>query len=189
LRFLAATALQSNLDSVFTVGHNVFIYLDPLSDKFVFIPWDLDLSFGGFFRYGSPDQLADLSLMRPYPGEFKLVDRLLAWNETRDRYRKVLQELSTSSFSKEKLLRDLDAVEKATRQIIIKETKAAQARKEEAVRVTFAFQRVPAPPLQTFIEKRTESVAAQLAGTSKGTIPATGFGGKGGGQPKKDGNP
>jgi hypothetical protein len=37
-----------------------------------------------------------------------------------------------------------------------------------------------APSLRTFVEKRTASAAAQLAGTSKGHVPVMGFGPKGG---------
>ena len=48
LRFLACTAFLSNMDSVFTTSHNVYIYLDPESNKFVLSPWDLDLACAGF---------------------------------------------------------------------------------------------------------------------------------------------
>src|SRR5207248_1419776 len=47
LRFLAVNALVANFDSFFTGGHNYYIYLNPETNKFVFIPWDLDLSLAG----------------------------------------------------------------------------------------------------------------------------------------------
>jgi hypothetical protein len=67
------TALLVNLDSFFTGGHNVYIYLN--------------LSFGDYFPLGSPDQLAELSVTHPYPGENKLVDRLLAIPDVSEKYR------------------------------------------------------------------------------------------------------
>ena len=46
LRFLAVNAFIVNMDSFLTMGHNYYLYLRP-DGKFIFIPWDLDLSFGG----------------------------------------------------------------------------------------------------------------------------------------------
>ncbi|HJZ93846.1 MAG TPA: CotH kinase family protein [Gemmataceae bacterium] len=82
----AVTAWRVNLDSFFASGHNVYIYLNPGIDRFVFIPSDLDLSFGGYFPFGSPDQQAELGLTHPYPGENKLLDRLLAIADVSDKY-------------------------------------------------------------------------------------------------------
>ena len=68
LRFLAANALTSNLQSVFALGHNYHLYLDPKTNKFVFLPGDLEFSLANFLLMGTADQLMDLSLMHPYPG-------------------------------------------------------------------------------------------------------------------------
>ena len=134
---------------------------------------------------GSPEQQMDLSLIHPYPGENKLIDRLLAIKEVNEQYRKLLKELAGTCFARERLLKDIDAMEKATKEILAREKKAVEARKEGA-----GGFRPPggpggsSPSLQVFVEKRTESVAAQLAGKSKGYIPPTGFG-PGGGRPGK----
>src|SRR5262249_28737220 len=100
LRFTAVTALLANLDNIF-MGHNALIYLNPTTKRFVFIPWDLDLSFGGFFVFGSPEQQAELSIMHPYGGENKLVDRLLAQKDISARYRKLVAELADTCFKNE----------------------------------------------------------------------------------------
>jgi spore coat protein H len=175
LRFLAVTALVANLDSFFTGGHNVYIYLNPTTNKLVFIPWDLDLSFGGFFMFGQPDQQADLRLTHPYPGENKLVERLLAVTEIGEKYQKVLKELAATCFAKEKLLANLEAIEKATKEPLAREAKAVAARKENANFFGPPGGFGPAPNLKSFIEKRTVSVAAQAAGKSQGSLPS-GFG-------------
>jgi spore coat protein CotH len=186
LRFLAVNALLVNLDSFFVIGHNYYLYLNTETNKFVFIPWDMDLSCAGFPMGGSPDQQLDLSLTHPHAGENKLIDRLLAIKEVNERYRKILKELAENCFSKDRLLRDVAAIEKATMEVRLKEAKAAQARKEGG---GFGF----GPPgggmfgrsidLRTFIIKRTESVVAQLDGTRKGFVPAMGFGPGGPGGP------
>ena len=41
-RFMAITTWLSTLDSILGTGQNYYIYLDPKSRKFQFLPWDLD---------------------------------------------------------------------------------------------------------------------------------------------------
>ncbi len=178
LRFLAANALLSNLDSFFAVGHHYYLYLSPKTNKLVFIPGDLDLALGNFMMMGSPEQQMDLSLTRPYPGPNKLTDRLLAIKEVSRQYQKVLKELSTTSFTKERLLKDIEAIEKTAKAPLAREAKAAAARGEKGG----GFGMFAKPPeLRTFVAKRTDSVAAQLDGKSKGYVPKFGFGPPGGG--------
>ena len=129
-RFVAVNAMVVNLDSFLMLGHNYYIYLNPDNDKIVFIPWDLDLSLASFGMAGSPEQQVDLSLTHPYPGENKLIDRLLAMPEMKEKYQKVLKDLSENCFSKENLLKDFDAIDKVVKEPIEQEKKAAAARKE-----------------------------------------------------------
>jgi len=178
LRFLAANALLSNLESFFALGHNYHLYLHPKTKKFVFIPGDLEFSLANFLLMGTADQLMDLSLTHPYPGDNKLVERLLAIKEVSEKYQKLLKDLSTSSFTKEQLVKDVEAVEKVTKEPLAKEKKATEARKEGPAGFGPPGGAAPQPPdLRTFAEKRTTSVAAQLAGKSKGYVPQPfGFG-------------
>lgn len=190
LRFLGVTALLVNMDSFFTGGHNAYVYLNPDTNKFVFIPWDLDLSFGGFFMFGQADQQADMSLTHPYPGENRLVERVLAVKEHNDRYQAILKELSSTCFAKDRLLANLDAIEKATKDARDREAKAVTARREN---MGFGFGAGPGPgfgagpgqtSLRSFIDRRTAAVADQVAGKSKGRAPqGFGFGPPPGGGP------
>ncbi len=81
LRFMAVQAMIANADGFFTLGYNYALFLDPNTNRFVFIPGDQELSFANFGMMGSADQLMDMSLARPYGGENRLVDRLLAIKE------------------------------------------------------------------------------------------------------------
>ena len=173
-RFFAATTLLANLDSFFTGGHNAYLYLDAKSNKVVFMPWDLDLAFGTFFLLGTPDHQADLSIMHPYSGEFKLVDRLFAIPDMAERYKKVVRELTTTVFTKEKLAARLTELEKATRDARAREAKASSARKE-STGMGFGMPAIQPPDLRAWVDKRLTSVNAQLDGKSTGMIPA-GFG-------------
>src|SRR5262249_4336927 len=129
LRFVAVNGFIVNLDSFLALGHNYFMYLRPDTKKIVFIPWDLDLSFGAFPMGGSREQQLDLSITHPHPGQNKLIDRLLAIKDINDKYQKILKDLAATCFTKEKLLADIDAIDKATKDSLAREKKAVAARK------------------------------------------------------------
>ncbi|MGE3806291.1 MAG: CotH kinase family protein, partial [Gemmataceae bacterium] len=171
LRFQAANALTSNLHSFLALGHNYYLYLNPKTNKFVFIPDDLEFSCANFLLMGTPEQLIDVSLLKPYPGENKLPDRLLARKEIKDRYEKLLRALTEKAFLKEKLLETVTAIDKATADLRAREAKAVAARREPPARFGAPGNRPAAPDLKTFIEKRSAAVADQLAGKSKGYLP------------------
>ncbi|MSR55307.1 MAG: hypothetical protein EXS09_18780 [Gemmataceae bacterium] len=169
LRYMGVTAMLSNMDSFFSLGHNYYMYLNPKTNKFVFMPWDLDLALAGFPFIFSPEVQIDLSLSHPYPGECKLADRLLAIKDVSEAYQKVLKDIAKTCFTKERLIKDIEVLEGATKEIIARETKTTAARKEAAGIDFSAFSRVP--DLRTFVDKRIASVTSQLEGKSKGQIP------------------
>jgi spore coat protein CotH len=193
VRYLAATTLLSSMDGFIGMGHNYYLYLSPVSGRFSFLPWDLDLAFGAFPMFGTPEQLADLSIDHPHLGENKLIDRLLAMPEVKKAYHEQLRKLAAEVFTAEKLGKDLTAVEALAKGPIVKEREAAAARREGVAGLG------PLPgggmgsmfaglPVATFMEKRVDSVTAQLAGKSTGFAPRpTGFGPGGG--PGAAGNP
>ncbi len=128
LRFLAANALTSNLESALALGHNYHLYLNPKTNKFVYIPGDLEFALANFLLMGTADQLTDLSLTHPYPGDNKLAERLLAIKDVSEKYQKLLKELSEKTFTKDALLKEIEAVEKVTKEPLAKEKKATEAR-------------------------------------------------------------
>jgi spore coat protein H len=185
LRFLAVNALIVNLDSFLAGGHNFYLYLRPDTNRFVFVPWDMDVAFGVVPWLGPGDQQATLSVNHPHVGQNKLIDRLLAMKDVNEKYQKVLKDLSATCFTTEKLLADIDAIETATKEHRAAEKTAAAARLEGMGTAGGLFAK--ALPLRDFVEKRTASVLAQLAGTSKGYVPVmnAGPGGAKGGPGKQ----
>ena len=175
LRFMAVQALIANADGFFTLGYNYYLYLDPTSNRFVFIPGDQELAFANFLMMGTADQLMDMSLAHPYSGENRLADRLLAIKDVRDAYRKILAELSSTVFRKDRLLADLAAIEALASASLKREAAARTARAEPPV--GFGPPGGPtAPDLRTFAEKRVASIADQLAGKKDGYRPQFNFG-------------
>jgi putative membrane-bound dehydrogenase-like protein len=171
LRFMAANALTSNVESFFALGHNYHVVLHPQTQKFVFLPADLEFSLANFLLMGSADELMDLSLAKPYPGENKLPDRLLSIPEVKEKYQSLLKELATTVFAKEKLLAKIEAIDAATRPIREKEAQAVAARREPPPGFGGPGGGPQPPNLATFADKRTASIASQLAGTAAGYVP------------------
>jgi hypothetical protein len=180
LRFMAATAVVANMDSFFTIGHNFCLYLHPDTQKFHFIPWDVDRAMANFPVFGTPAEQMYLSLTKPYASS-KLAERLMAVPGVKEKYDAVVKEVCAKAFDKDSVLKTLKALEGVTKPEVEKDAKAATARREFGGPSVFGSP----PELKTFVEKRAESIAAQLAGKSKGYAPpAFGFGGPlGGGGP------
>jgi len=181
LRFLAANVVLSNFDSFIGLGHNYYIYLHPKTNRFVWIPWDMNLSFGSFGMAGSPEQITDLSIRKPCMGDNRLVERLLAIKEYDRTYRKHLRELTTTAFVPEKMHADIDALRQVIHGAVEKE--AEKVKKVPAAgppgppgsprRGMFGGQ----PDLKEFVSKRAASVTAQLDGKSQGQVlRSRGFG-------------
>jgi spore coat protein CotH len=177
LRYLAVNGLLVNLDSFLGFGHNYYLYLLPDTNRFIFIPWDVDLAFGHYPLESRPQKEVGLSIFLPHIGRNKLIDRLLGVPEIRQHYRKVLEELTATCFTKEKLLENLEAVERATKESLAREKEAGEARRERVGRSRVGPKgggiSGPSFSLRTFLEERTASVAAQLAGTGNGFVRAT----------------
>jgi spore coat protein H len=167
LRFMAASAVVVNMDSFFTLGHNYCLYLHPDTHKFHFIPWDTDRALANFPIFGTAQQQMDLSLTKPY-ATCKLAERLMAVPGMSDKYKAVLKEVTAKAFDKDSVLKTLKAVDEVTKPQADKDKKAADARREFGGGFNFG---PPPPDLKTFVEKRAESIAAQLSGKSKGFEP------------------
>jgi spore coat protein CotH len=171
LRFLAATAFVSNTDSFFALGHNYYLYLHPKTQRFHFIPWDVDRALANFPIFGSNNRQMDLSFTKP-SATHKLTDRLFAMPGVKEQYTKLLGELAGTAFGKDRLLKEVSALESATKAERQRDAAAADARKDKPS--PFNAMSAPPPALRTFVEKRTASLAAQLAGKSNGFVPGVG---------------
>jgi spore coat protein CotH len=176
LRFLAGTVALSSMDSFIGLTHNYFIYLDPKTNKFAFLPWDFDHSFGGFMMMGSPNDLMDLSIKQPNTNRNRLIERLLADEKVFAAYKGHLRTLLDKGFTEVAVKKDLAAINAAIHPIKKKEKEAVSARREGGGGPGFGgmFNRVP--DLAAFVAKRAVSIKGQLDGERKGTVLAGRFG-------------
>lgn len=178
-RYLACEVLLSNYDGFLSNGQNFHIYLDPDSNKFGFIPWDLDLSWGGFFLLGTTRQRERASIWHPWIGEHRLLERVMAVEAFRKLYRVQLEDLLDRLFVRERLYQRIDALAAVVRGPITAESTFRLGKFEEAVS-SQARERPsgkgaqganrPAHQLKRFVDRRVASVREQLDGRSEGVI-------------------
>jgi spore coat protein CotH len=207
-RFMAVTVWLSTLDSILAMGQNFYVYLHQTTDKFQFVPWDLDHSFGQFPMGGSQEQREQLSIQKPWRGENRFLERVFNVQSFKKLYLDRMSDLSTTIFKPERFVQQVDELATVLRPAIREEsaTKLAQFDKvvagETVERARFGggppdasggrdFERGgrhfggppggPVKPIKPFVTARAQSVLAQLAGKSAG-LESTGFfpGGPGG---------
>jgi DNA-directed RNA polymerase specialized sigma24 family protein len=178
-RYLACEVLLSNYDSVLSNGQNFYLYLDPGSNKFGFIPWDLDLSWGGFFLLGSTRERERASIWHPWVGEHRFLERVMAVEEFRKLYRSRLEELLARLLAPAKVHRRIDELAAMVRGPVAAESEFRLGKFEEAVSAKPRERSAgkneqganrPAHQLKRFVERRAVSVREQLDGKSDGVI-------------------
>ncbi len=196
-RFMSVTVWLSALDSILGPGQNYYVYLHPKTQKFQFLPWDLDHSFGQFFLMGTPEQREALSLQKPWRGENLFLARVFATTTFQQHYRARLEEFSRTIFLPERFHAQVDELAAAIRPTVAEESEEKLARFDKAVAgETVAPAGFGAPPgapagaagsppqpgggapgfpgagkpIKGFVAARAQSVLAQLAGTAKGEI-------------------
>ena len=177
-RFMAATVWLANFDSLLDMGQNYYVHLDPHSNRFQFIPWDLDHSFGSFGMRGSQEQREQLTLQHPWTGANRLLERIYAVGAFQTAYKAHLAGIQAELGKPERFAKQVDEVATAIRPAVAEEGTEVLSRFDRTV----AGQEVQpgggrggrpgfggtAKPLRTFVVARYAAVAEQLAGKSTG---------------------
>lgn len=177
-RFLAGEVLLSNYDSILADGQNFYMYLDPRSNKFGFIPWDLDAAWGDFWLATKPE-FERASIWHPWVGENRFLERVMAAEEFRRLYRAHLEDFLTRLFVPLRLHRRIDELAAVIRDPLAAESAFRLNKFEQAVGLkpvkpspgeTPDGVNRPAHELKRFVEARAKSVREQLDGKTKGMI-------------------
>ncbi|MGC4054299.1 MAG: CotH kinase family protein [Paludibaculum sp.] len=193
----------SNMDSLLSMGQNYYVYLNPQSNRFLFLPWDLDHSFGQFPMGGS----TELSIQRPWQGQNRFLERVFQVEEFKKHYLARLSEINRTLGEPGRISKQVDETAALIRPAVKEESAEKLARFEKAVS---GQQLEPAgfpggdmgpggpgggpgegpggrmgprmggmKPIKGFVGPRSQSVAAQLSGKSQGQTN-NGPGGRGG---------
>ena len=174
LTFLSMNVLLSNMDSFLGGSQNYYAYLNPKSNRFELLPWDLDHSFGAFPLMGTPESRRDMSIDRPgaQSSNNRVLERVLANDGFRDAYHRKLDSLLDTVFDEQKLQAQIEVAGDFVRPLI-----------HESEQGKFDLVLGEAPTwgephvLKYFVTKRTESVRDQLSGKSTGQTHSYGNGG------------
>jgi len=178
LRFLAAEVVIVNTDSPLGMNHNYWITVQPKTHKVVWLPWDMNMAFGGF-RSGD----IDLSLRSPSaPGMLPLADRLLASPQWQRRYNEILREMMTSNVTRSRMSAEITGMAAVIREAVAADQTTTLATFERSVVEQpstdsdansnsggFFGPGRGGPPLRQFVDERIESVIEQLDGKRVGT--------------------
>jgi len=172
LRFLAVNVLLCNLDSFLGGTQNHYVYLEPRSNKFQYLPWDMDHSFGAFGMEGTPQQRRNLSIDRPGGNRNRLIERVLRIPRHKKTYNAYLAKYLDSIFAEEKMHGQISTSAEFLRPLIHENGEKAPERFERVVADAPSARETH--PMKFFVTKRRESVRQQLEGTSEGHVPFTG---------------
>ncbi|MBI4910762.1 MAG: CotH kinase family protein [Acidobacteria bacterium] len=174
-RFMAATVMLSNMDSILAMGQNYYVYLHPETNKFQFLPWDLDHSFGNFPMAGGDG--TQLSISQPWQGQNRFLQRVFQVPAFQKIYRARLQEMNARLYAKDRIAAQVDETAKAIRASVAEESETKLQRFDRgasavsgapAQREGRGFPGGPGGPggmpIKSFVAARAQSISDQLAG-------------------------
>ena len=145
------------MDSLFSNGQNFYVYLHPKTNKFLFLPWDQDFSFGRFGRGGAT---SDLSIHYPWRNQSNFLTRVFNTPAFKQLYLKRLREFNTEFFQPERFANIVDEIAAAIKQAVAEES-AYRATSLERI-TTGEYSSIKA-----FAAQRARSLASQLAAVDK----------------------
>jgi spore coat protein H len=192
-RFMAVTVWLSNTDSLLGMGQNYVVYLHPMTGLFLFLPWDLDHSFGQFMS--GPGGSAQLDIQKPWTGSIRFLERVFAVPRFGQLYFGYLREFSRTIFQPAQIRHQVDVLAPILRTAVAEESSEKAARFDRAVAnpsaaaapgssPTARLDPFPAPPpdgvgprglggpagpggvggsIKSFVDARAQSVAEQLS--------------------------
>ena len=178
-RFLACQVLLSNYDGILSNGQNFLMYLDSATQRFGFIPWDLDHSWGEFPYVGTAREREQASIWRPWVGRNRLLERMFQVESFRAEYRKELERLLTTQLVPERLYRRIDELAVWLRPVLSEWSTDRLAKFETAVADTWSDEIKETSPndpdrpvwqLKRFIAHRSKNVRQQLDEQVEGVV-------------------
>ena len=174
LNYCAVTAFLANLDSPFMLAHNYYIAVPEENKRVVWIPWDLNLSMGGFSMGGRNQQ--NLSVFEATG--MALFKRVIAEPRFRKIYEKHLWALVKGPGSPKTMMSFVELARKTTAKAIEEEANRSDViTKVQGGRASLfgsfgrrgGSGRAPQwQALERFVNSRAGQVRDQLEGKSKG---------------------
>jgi hypothetical protein len=167
-RFMAVSVWIGDYDSLLITGQNFYMYLDPRSNRFQFIPWDKDHTFGAWITATHEDRQRH-SILEPWEGRKRFVSRVFKLEAFRERYLTALKKFHDGHARPEQFEKRATNLATAIGPAIKEESGAKFARFEAVVAGKplaggFFGMGAKTPTILMFVKARAASVADQLAG-------------------------
>lgn len=179
-RFVAVNSLISSYDGFLNNGQNFYMYLDPRSNRFGFIPWDLDRAWGEFPFTGTLEEKEQASIDQPWVADHRLLERLFAIPEFKALYKQRLGEIFREHFVPSRLQARVDALAPVVRAALANDSELRLAKFEESIRDDWSTDNPTGPAdmspnraahqLKRFFVRRHQHVQAQLEGKETGVV-------------------
>jgi spore coat protein CotH len=176
--FLAGHVLLSSYDGFLSNGQNFYLYLDPRSNRFGFISWDQDHSWGEFRYVGTVEGREEASIWEPASYKFHFLERVMKVEAFRKAYRNRLEAALRDLFTVDRLYAQVDELATSIRTAVSAESQFRLKRFDEAVTNKWTpGPRNGGPPegplsrvhqIKRYIPNRIESIREQLDGKSNG---------------------
>ena len=174
LRFLAVSVVLVHLDNYIGMAHNYYLYED--RGRFWILPWDLNMTFGGFSSGVSDEQIIAFYIDEPTAArvdEYPLVPQLLDEPEYLEVYHGYLRELIEGPFSVESMTVRITEIAYLIRPYVEKDDAKFFPTADFEAGLTQSLS-ASGGPMQSgggkfigllyFVQQRTVSIAAQLSG-------------------------
>jgi spore coat protein CotH len=133
-RYMAALVCLVDLDGILGPGQNFYLRLDPKSNKFQFIPWDMDHSFGQFGMRGTQEERENLSISHPWQGENRFLERVYKLEGFRKLYQARLEEFSKSLFAPDRIAAQVEQVKATIKDSVAQESPKKLEQLEKAAK-------------------------------------------------------
>lgn len=182
-RFFACEVLLANYDGILSQGQNYLVSLDPRSNRFGFVPWDLDHSWGEFPFIGTAEQREQSSIEHPWVSHNRMLERLWVNPEFATKYHAELRRVLDTLFVPARLERRVDELAAVIRPAVAEMAPLRIERFERAITGAIGSEERdppgrgpmdsnrPAWQLKRFIRARADHVRRQLAGEVQGVTP------------------
>ena len=126
-RFMAVTVWLSDGDGIMDNGQNFYTYLNPKTQKIVFIPWDLDHTFGQFPQHLNQRQRENRPILPPWYHSNTFLERVFKVPAFRDLYLAHLREFSRTIFDPNRLAAQVDEMRPYLRPSIAEEGRSEKS--------------------------------------------------------------
>ncbi|MFH2141706.1 MAG: CotH kinase family protein [Bacteroidota bacterium] len=161
----AANNIFVTLDSYMGTGHNYYIYHNTATNKFDFIIWDVNGTFGGNKQMVSPIENLSILFVPPSPLIRPLNKRMLQNNTYNNNYMNTVCNYTSNYFSHAYFDPIIDSLANLIRPYVYADTNYLYTNQqfEDNINIDVITGNDTIPGLKSFITKRRNSLASQLA--------------------------